>query len=79
MGAKLFRALLLYEGENVNKPFLDILNDLEKMNIIDVENWFEIRDLRNEIAHDYEDNDFVAIEILNTIYEIKDNLKNILE
>ena len=77
MGAKLFRALLLYEGENVNKPFLDILNDLEKMNIIDVENWFEIRDLRNEIAHDYEDNDFVAIEILNTIYEIKDNLKNI--
>ncbi len=28
MGAKLFKSVLLYEGENVNKPFLDILNRL---------------------------------------------------
>ena len=26
MGAKLFKSVLLYEGENVNKPFLDLLN-----------------------------------------------------
>ena len=52
MGAKLFKSILLYQGENINKPFLDILNQLEKMNIIDVDEWFEIRDLRNEIAHD---------------------------
>jgi len=26
MGAKLFKSVLLYQGENVNKPFLDILN-----------------------------------------------------
>lgn len=30
-------------------------------------NGFEIRDLRNEIAHDYEDNEQLAINILNTI------------
>ena len=41
----------------VNKPFLDILNQLEAIDIINVDEWFEIRDLRNEIAHDYEDND----------------------
>ncbi len=48
MGAKLFKSVLLYEGENVNKPFL---NQLEAIDIINVDEWF---DLRNEIAHDYE-------------------------
>lgn len=79
MGAKLFKSILLYQGENVNKPFLDILNRLEKMDIINVDEWFEIRDLRNEIAHDYESNDAVAIDVLNTIYKIKDDLENILK
>jgi hypothetical protein len=29
IGAKLFKAFLLYQGENVDCPFLDILNELE--------------------------------------------------
>lgn len=78
MGAKLFKSLLLFQGENVNKPFLDILNQLEKINVIDVDEWFEIRDLRNEIAHDYEDNELESITILNTIYKLRNELKNIL-
>ena len=79
MGAKLFKSVLLYEGENVNKPFLDILNQLEAIDIINVDEWFEIRDLRNEIAHDYEDNDEMAINILNTIYKLKTDLKETLD
>ncbi|MGZ5208625.1 MAG: hypothetical protein ACXWB0_06375 [Sulfuricurvum sp.] len=79
MGAKLFKSVLLYEGENINKPFLDILNGLEAIDIIDVDEWFEIRDLRNEIAHDYEDNDEIAINILNTIYTLKAELKETLD
>ncbi len=79
MGAKLFKSLLLYEGENVNKPFLDILNQLEIIDIINVDEWFEIRDLRNEIAHDYEDNDEIAINILNIIYKLKIDLKETLD
>lgn len=79
MGAKLFKSVLLYEGENVNKPFLDILNQLEAIDIINVDEWFEIRDLRNEIAHDYEDNDEIAINILNTIYKLKKDLKETLD
>ena len=63
MGAKLFKSILLYQGENIDKPFLDILNQLEKMDIISVDDWFEMRDLRNEIAHDYESNEQVAINI----------------
>jgi len=78
IGAKLFKSVLFYQGENVNKPFLDILNQLEYMNIIDVDEWFEIRDLRNEIAHNYENNDNVAKGLLNMIYRIKDELKKIL-
>ena len=79
MGAKLFKSVLLYEGENVNKPFLDILNRLEVIDIINVDEWFEIRDLRNEIANDYEDNDEIAINILNTIYKLKMDLKETLD
>ena len=79
MGAKLFKSVLLYQGENVNKPFLDILNQLEVIDIINVDEWFEIRDLRNEIAHDYEDNDEIAINILNTIYKLKSDLKETLD
>jgi uncharacterized protein with HEPN domain len=78
MGAKLFKSLLLFQGENVNKPFLDILNQLEKIEIINVDEWFEIRDLRNEIAHYYEDNELESITILNTIYKLRNELKNIL-
>jgi uncharacterized protein with HEPN domain len=79
MGAKLFKSVLLYEGENTNKPFLDILNQLETIDIINVDEWFEIRDLRNEIAHNYEDNDEKAINILNTIYKIRNDLKETLD
>lgn len=78
MGAKLFKSILLYQGENINKPFLDILNEMEKMNIIDVDQWFEMRDLRNCIAHDYETNEDTDTTIINTIYKLKNNLSAIL-
>jgi len=78
MGAKLFKSFLLYQGENVDKPFLDILNRLEKMDILNVDEWFELRDIRNEIAHDYGESTNVAISILNTIYNLRGELKQIL-
>jgi uncharacterized protein YkuJ len=64
MGVKLFKSVLLYQGENVKIPFLDILNQLERIDIVNIDDWFEIRDLRNEIAHDYDDNDLVTMNIL---------------
>jgi len=79
MGVKLFKSVLVYQGENVNKPFLDLLNQLELIEIVDVNEWFEIRDLRNEIAHDYEDNDALSIDILNAIYKLKIELEHILD
>ena len=78
MGAKLFKSILLYQGENIDKPFLDILNQLEKMDIIDVDEWFEMRDLRNDIAHNYKGNENVALSIINAIYKLRDDLAEIL-
>jgi len=79
MGAKLFKSILLYQGENTDKPFLDILNQLEKWGIIDVDEWFEFRDIRNEIAHDYEDNSNITVDMINTLYQRKHRLKQILD
>lgn len=75
---KLFKAYLLVQGENIDKPFLDILNGLEKSNILDVEKWFELREIRNEIAHDYEDNDAHGKEVINMIYANKGELTKII-
>ena len=79
IGAKLFKAFLLYEGENIDKPFLDILNSLEKTEIVDVNEWFELREIRNEIAHDYEDNHTRGKDILNSIYKHKNELNKIVK
>jgi len=78
MGAKLFKAYMLAQGSNVDRPFLDILNSLEKLNILEVDEWFELREIRNEIAHDYEDNTKLAVNILNAIFKHKKELTNIL-
>ena len=79
IGAKLFKGLLLYQGENIDKPFLDILNQLEKIDILNVDEWFELRDLRNEIAHDYENSDYLSVDILNNIFGSKEELEKILD
>jgi len=79
MGAKLFKSVLMYQGENTNKPFLDILNQLERVDVLDVDEWFEIRDIRNEIAHNYDADDTSAMHMINAIYRLKTELRNILE
>jgi uncharacterized protein with HEPN domain len=71
MGAKLFRSILDYQGENTDKPFLDLLNQLERIGVVSVDDWFEFRDLRNEISHNYENNSTTTISVLNAIYDKK--------
>ena len=84
MGAKIFRYILEYLDEDVTSlPMRDILNRLEKYKFLpDANEWIYIRELRNEIAHDYPlmENDVVHIlnELftkVNTMYGIYDKLK----
>jgi uncharacterized protein with HEPN domain len=77
-GAKFFKTFLLYQGENVDKPFLDILDRFEKMEIVNIDEWFLLREIRNEITHEYEDNEELAKNILNAIYKHKNQLKKII-
>ncbi len=80
LGEKLFILLLefLKEENTKNKPFIDILNRLEQLGLLDDKNsWLELRKIRNNIAHQYEDEPQQAAEALNAIFASKAVLENI--
>ena len=54
---KVVRSLMLYLREETG-TFIDMTNRMEKMNLTDsAQTMLEIRDLRNEIVHDYSNRD----------------------
>ncbi len=54
LGAKVFRTYLEYNGYNTQGiSYYDILREIEKEDIVDIDTWSELRELRNKIAHDY--------------------------
>ncbi len=55
MGEKLFPLTLTLLGEEVKrKPFIDLLNRLEELELLgSAEKWIELRKLRNAITHTY--------------------------
>ena len=70
--------------ENVEKfTFVDILNRLEKAEILTAQTWKELGDIRNELPHNYEDDTMENTIILNKVYEKEEALeliyKNIKE
>ena len=53
LGAKIFSLLLEVAGIHTKK-MSEILSNIEREGIIDsLENWIELRDVRNELEHDY--------------------------
>ncbi|WP_151900700.1 hypothetical protein [Sulfurimonas hydrogeniphila] len=71
MGDKLFPALLELMGEEVkSKPFIDRLNRLEELGIVDKNEWLKLRKDRNEIAHEYSFNQDEVVDSINLIYDI---------
>ena len=57
LGTRLFPALInLIRGDDEIRPFIDTLNQLEKLRIVtSVDAWQELRTLRNNLAHEYPD------------------------
>jgi len=55
MGAKLFRRFLyvINEIDNTDIPMIDILNILEKRDILRRDDWEYLREVRNNLAHEY--------------------------
>ena len=78
IGESIFRGILILSQENVKKmTFLDILNRLEELEIIDKNRWLKLREIRNEIAHEYSFNQKEVIDNINLVYNEINTLKNI--
>ncbi len=79
MGEKLFKSLLLFLDEEVEgKPFVDILNRMEKLLLIDdAQSWRVLRDIRNELSHQYDDDPEDMSIVLNKIFNEKSHIEAI--
>lgn len=80
IGNNTFRFLLEFLQEDIaNKPFRDILNILERLQIIDTsDSWLTLREIRNDLTHEYPMMLDETIEKLNHLYNQIPLLENIL-
>lgn len=72
MGDKLFPAILqLLQEYKTNMPLIDVLNKLERLELINsTDEWIDFRKLRNNLTHDYPDNENEIIEALNLAIDV---------
>ena len=78
LGEKIFPAILILSGEEVKKKtFIDILNRIEELEIVDKEKWLQLRESRNEIAHEYSFNSDEVVIAINKIFTAADDLIHI--
>jgi len=70
IGQRLFPVLYtILENDSSPRPFIDTLNYLEKIRIIkSAENWQMLRNLRNNLAHDYPESIKQTVETLNILH-----------
>ncbi len=80
LGNNTFRFLLEYLREDIaEKPFRDILNILERLKIIEsADIWLSLRELRNDLTHDYPEMIDETVDKLNHLYNQLPLLENIL-
>ena len=79
LGQKVFKLVLnIYEPSEESIPFLDLLNKLEKLNFLEnTKEWINLRDKRNKIAHQYDDEPYEMTQAINDILNQKDILKSV--
>lgn len=80
MGAKLFPVLLELTKEPGEYPaYLDKLDRLEKIGALpSVDEWLELREMRNAFAHDYPEDSELQAATLNRAYAAAGRLQEIL-
>jgi len=89
LGTKVFREyLMVLQYPIEDKNFLELLKELDKEKIIDIDIWSEFRGVRNSISHDYPFEEDEKIEAINYLIKnvkylmhitkkIKDNFETI--
>lgn len=80
MGAKLLPLVLeLTKEQGDLEAYLDKLNRLEKIGALpSVDEWLELREMRNAFAHDYPEDSELQAAILNRAFVAADRLIEIL-
>ncbi len=75
IGTKIFPLILDLLGENDVLSFRDKLNRLEKLHIINDANWWmDLREIRNQITHDYPDSYDILSEHFNKLLPLAKQL-----
>jgi len=65
IGSKIFRAFLEFNKyDTQDKSFLELLKEIEKEGIVDIDTWDEFRKVRNTIAHEYPGEEEEALEAI---------------
>jgi len=79
MGQKLFPAFLEFVEEDSRRlPFIDMINLLEKLEMIPAANqWLAFRNLRNDLSHEYPDNEEELVEGIGRAMEAYPQIKQI--
>ena len=79
LGTKIFREYLIVLQYPVeDKNFLELLKELDKEKIIDIDIWSEFRGVRNSISHDYPSEEDEKIEAINYLIQNVNYLINII-
>jgi len=70
MGSRLFlQTLGILEEDYSDKPFIDILMRLEKLELLkDHREWIKMREIRNQLAHEYPSEVIETIDALNLLF-----------
>ncbi|KAF3981978.1 MAG: hypothetical protein HFP81_10255 [Methylococcales symbiont of Hymedesmia sp. n. MRB-2018] len=75
LGERVLPAILILSKEDVKrKTFIDILNRLEELEIINKTQWLNLREVRNQIAHEYSFNTTEVVENITDIFNSSDEL-----
>ena len=81
IGSKLFPLILQGLGEyDHGLPFIDMLNKLEKLSLIDsTEQWLGLRETRNLITHEYPGNEKEIVDAINELWQQAHYLGSVLQ
>ena len=80
LGSKIFREyLLVLQYPIEDKNFLELLKELEKEKLVDIDKWSEFRGVRNSISHDYPFEEDEKIEAINYLVDNIEYLINIIK
>ena len=75
IGEKIFPGILELLGEDIkSKSFIDRLNRLEELELVNKNQWLRLRKDRNEIAHEYSFNQEEVIDSINLIYDLSEEI-----